>query len=222
MIAPRHPQIAIDGPAGAGKSTVAKAVAERLGYTFVDTGAMYRCVALAALRAGLTLDQPEAIGALAESCEIRFGELRDGRQQVWLDGEEVTDEIRSRPVHDIVSPVSAIPAVREALLHQQRAFAEAGPVVMEGRDIQTVVLPEAPVKVYLDASVAERARRRHAELPAGTASPDEVAANITDRDARDSSRANAPLRPADEAEVIDTDGLSIEDVVARVLALAQG
>lgn len=221
MSPPRHPQIAIDGPAGAGKSTVAKAVAERLGYTFVDTGAMYRCVALAALRAGLTLDQPEAIGALAESCAIRFGELRDGRQQVWLDGEEVTDAIRSRPVHDIVSPVSAIPAVREALLHQQRAFAEAGPVVMEGRDIQTVVLPEAPVKVYLDASVAERARRRHAELPAGTASPDEVAANITDRDARDSSRANAPLRPADEAEVIDTDGLRIEDVVARVLALAR-
>lgn len=218
---PRFQQIAIDGPAGAGKSTVARAVAERLGYTFVDTGAMYRCVALAALNQGLTLDQPEAIGQLAERLTIRFGELHEGRQRVWLDEDEVTEAIRTPPVHASVSPVSAIPAVRQALLHQQRAFAQQGPVVMEGRDIQTVVLPEADVKVFLDASVEERARRRYAELPPEAMSLEQVEANLVDRDSRDSSRPTAPLRAAPDAVRIDTDGLTVEQVILTVLELAR-
>lgn len=217
---PRYPQIAIDGPAGSGKSTVAKRVAERLGYTFVDTGAMYRCVALAAARAGLAVDEVDAIGELAGRIGICFGDLRDGRQHVFMDGEDVTDAIRTPLVHGTVSPISAIPAVREAMVAQQRALAARGPVVMEGRDIQTVVLPDADVKVFLSASVEERARRRFAEMPPGSATLAEVEANIRDRDARDSSRAIAPLKPAADAVVIDTDPLTVEEVVERVVALA--
>ncbi len=217
-MAPTHWQVAIDGPAGAGKSTVAKLVAERLGCTFVDTGALYRCVALAALRQGLSLSEPEAIGALSRRIQIRFGALVDGRQSVWLDGEDVTDAIRTPEVHAVVSPVSAIPAVREALLAQQRELAASGPVVMEGRDVQTVVLPDAQTKVYLDASAEERARRRFAELPAGSMSYLDVLANVRDRDTRDSSRSVAPLKPAAEAVVVATDGLTIDEVVGTILA----
>ncbi|MCC7491918.1 MAG: (d)CMP kinase [Fimbriimonadaceae bacterium] len=218
---PRHHQIAIDGPAGAGKSTVARAVAERLGYTFVDTGAMYRCVALAMLRSGLTLDDAAAVGELAERLQIEFGPLQAGQQPVSLDGQEVTAAIRTPEVHAVVSPVSAIPAVRAALLRQQQAYGEQGPVVMEGRDIQTVVLPAAQTKVYLDASPAERARRRHAELPPGSGSVGDVEAAIRERDARDSGRANAPLRAAPEAVHLLTDGLSVEQVIERILDLAR-
>lgn len=213
--------IAIDGPAGSGKSTVARRVAERLGFQFVDSGAMYRCVALAALRRGLAVDQSEAIGELAGQLQIRFGPLHDGRQTVWLDGEDVTDAIRSPDVHQTVSPVSAIPAVRAALTAQQRALAAGTSTVMEGRDIQTVVLPEADVKVYLDASPAVRAQRRWKELPPGRLSLEEVQANLLDRDTRDSSRALAPLRPADDAVVIDTDPLTVDQVTERVLALVR-
>jgi len=217
---PEHVQIAIDGPAGAGKSTVAKMVAEQLGYTFVDTGAMYRCVAWQSLQDGVTLDDVEGMAAIAERIAIRFGPLEGGRQRVWVDETELTDAIRTPEVHAIVSPVSAIQPVREALTAQMRHYAEMGPVVMEGRDIQTVVLPQAQVKVFLNASVDERARRRHAELPDGSMTLSEVAANINDRDTRDSSRANAPLRAADDATVIDTDGLTIPDVVQKIVDLA--
>lgn len=217
---PVHAQVAIDGPAGAGKSTVAKRVAEHLGYTFVDTGAMYRCVAWQSLQDGVAVDDADGMAAIAASIAIRFGPLENGRQRVWVGEAELTDAIRTPEVHAIVSPVSAIPAVRDALTAQMREFAERGPVVMEGRDIQTVVLPEAQVKVFLNASVAERARRRFDELPAGSMTLDEVAANIADRDQRDSSRAHAPLKAAADATVIDTDGLSIDDVVQQIVALA--
>jgi cytidylate kinase len=216
-----YQQIAIDGPAGTGKSTVARRVAEQLGYTFVDTGALYRCVALAAVRAGLTLDQPEAIGELARRARIELGPLEAGQQRVWLDGDDVTDAIRREPVDSLCSPVSAIPAVRAALLDQQRGFAQRGPVVMEGRDIQTVVLPEADVKVFLTASPAVRAERRFKQLPPGSATIEAVEANVRERDERDSSRALAPLKPAPDATVIDTDTLTIDDVVNRITALAQ-
>jgi cytidylate kinase len=216
-----HQQIAIDGPAGTGKSTVAKRVAEELGYTFVDTGALYRCVALAALRGGVGLDQHDALGELARRVRIAFGPLHGGRQQVFLDGEEATGAIRERAVDNLCSPVSAVPAVRAALLDQQRAFAVAGPVVMEGRDIQTVVLPAADVKVFLTASPQVRALRRFRELPAGAATLAEIEANVRERDERDSSRALAPLRAAADAVTIDTDTLTIDEVVARVVALAR-
>lgn len=214
-------QIAIDGPAGTGKSTVAKRVAETLGYTFVDTGALYRCIALAAVEAGLTLDQPEAIGELARTARIRFGALVDGRQPVWLNDVEVTERIRERDVDTLCSPVSAIPAVRAALLDQQRAFAQAGPVVMEGRDIQTVVLPEAQTKVFLTASPGVRAQRRFDQIAPGTATLAEIERNVRERDERDSSRALAPLKPADDAVHIDTDPLTIDQVTECIVALAR-
>ncbi|MBI2299759.1 MAG: (d)CMP kinase [Armatimonadetes bacterium] len=216
-----HIQVAIDGPAGTGKSTVAKRAAEALGYTFVDSGAMYRCVALAALRAGLSVEQADAIGGLAARVSIRLGPLADGKQPVWLDGEDATAAIRTPEVTALSSPVSAIPAVRAALTAQQRAFAEQGPVVMEGRDIQTVVLPHAEVKVYLSASPEVRAERRYRELRPGSTTVAAVAAAIRERDERDSTRANAPLKPADDAVVIDTDPLSVDEVAARVVALAR-
>jgi cytidylate kinase len=214
--------IAIDGPAGTGKSTVAKRVAEQLGSTFVDTGALYRCVALASLQAGMSLDQKEAIGELARTARIAFGPLEGGAQRVWLDGVDVTARIREPDVDALSSPVSAIPEVRAALLEQQRAFAAAGPVVMEGRDIQTVVLPHADVKVFLTASPEVRARRRFDQLPPGTATLEDIAAGVRERDARDSSRAIAPLKAAPDAVIIDTDALSIEEVTARIVALAGG
>lgn len=213
--------IAIDGPAGAGKSTVAKLVAERLGYLFVDTGAMYRCVALAALRRGLAVDHEAAMGELAGRVEIRFGPLEAGRQRVWLDGEEVTDAIRTPAVHAVVSPVSAIPAVREAMVAEQRALAAGRSVVMEGRDIQTVVLPGAELKIYLDAGEPIRTDRRFRELPPGRMSREEVAANLRDRDTRDSGRAVAPLQPAADAVRIDTEPLTAAEVAEQIIALVR-
>jgi len=216
-----YQQIAIDGPAGTGKSTVAKRVAEALGYTFVDTGALYRCVALASLEAGLTLEQPDAVGELARRVVIRFGALEAGVQTVWLDGADVTARIRERDVDSLCSPVSAIPAVRASLLDQQRAFAQAGPVVMEGRDIQTVVLPQAQVKVFLTASPGVRAQRRFEQLAPGSATLADIERNVRERDTRDSSRELAPLKPADDAVTIDTDALSIDQVTARIVDLAR-
>lgn len=216
-------RIAIDGPAGAGKSTVARGVAQVLGYTFVDTGAMYRAVAWKAQQAGLTLDQPDSLAQLAAEIELAFTEGEDGRQHVWIDGVDRTDEIRQPAVTEFASPVSAIPEVRAHLVAKQRQFAAEGGVVMEGRDIQTVVMPEAEVKVFLQASLQERARRRFEELRAQGVEVEaaEIAARIQERDARDGGRTIAPLRAAEEAIVIDTDRLTVEEVVARVVALAR-
>ncbi|HIE53135.1 MAG TPA: (d)CMP kinase [Armatimonadetes bacterium] len=215
--------IAIDGPAGSGKSTVARRVAQELGYTYVDTGAMYRAVAWKMLQAGLGVEEPEQVAALAQRTELQFVEGGDGRQHVIVDGEDCTDAIRSPQVNAVVSPVSAIPAVRECLVARQREMAAGGGVVMEGRDIQTVVLPEADLKVFLEASVQERARRRYEELRQVHPEVDfaTVVQNIQDRDARDSAREVAPLRPAPDAVVIDTDPLTAEEVVAQVVALAR-
>lgn len=216
-------RIAIDGPAGAGKSTVARGVARALGYTFVDTGAMYRAVAWKAQQSGLTLDQEDSLVQLAAEIELAFTEGEDGRQHVWIDGVDRTDEIRQPEVTEFASPVSAIPGVRAHLVAKQRQFAAGGGVVMEGRDIQTVVMPEAEVKVFLNASLKERARRRYAELRARGVEVEleEVAARIRERDERDSRRAIAPLRPAEEAILIDTDPLTAEEVVAQVVARAR-
>jgi cytidylate kinase len=205
--------IAIDGPAGAGKSTVARGVARALDFTYLDSGAMYRCLALAALRAGADLDDPARLGALARGIEIAI----DGGQ-VSLDGETVTDAIRASNVSAAASRVSVHPEVREAMVAQQRALIGAGDYVAEGRDIGTVVSPDAPLKVFLTASDAERARRRAAETGEAVA---EVLAAQAARDARDTEREHGRLRPAADSVEIDTTGLDADEVVERVVGLAR-
>jgi CMP/dCMP kinase len=205
--------IAIDGPAGAGKSTVARGVAEALGFTYLDSGAMYRCVALAALGAGTDLDDPAAMGELANGIEIEFA---DGG--VLLDGRDVTNEIRAPEVSASASRVSVHPPVREAMVARQRALIATGDYVAEGRDIGTVVSPEAPLKVFLTASDAERARRRAAETGEGV---DAVLAAQSARDARDRGREHGALRPATDSVEVDTTGLDAGQVVDRVVGLAR-
>lgn len=217
--------IAIDGPGSAGKGTIARAVARSLGYAYVDTGAMYRAVALFAGRSGLDLDAPDedALTELARRLQFAFG--WDGDiLQVEVDGEDVTRAIRSEEAGQGASRVSALPGVRQALLGLQRELASEGGVVMDGRDIGTVVLPEAELKIFLDAELEERARRRHEELVrrGEVVRFDAVLEDLRARDARDRSRDTAPLRPADDAVVIDTTDLTIRQVVDRVLALVAG
>ncbi len=205
--------IAIDGPAGAGKSTVARAVAQALGFTYLNSGAMYRCVAL------LSLDSPgTAPGELAQAASIEFGFDR-GEQRVVLDGRDVTAEIRAPEVSEAASRVAADPRVREALVVRQRKFVAVGDWVAEGRDIGTVVAPDAEVKVFLTASPQERARRRAGELGVD---PGTVLAEQTLRDERDSSRAHSPLAPAPDAVMLDTTGLTVDEVVGHIAALAAG
>jgi cytidylate kinase len=205
--------IAIDGPAGAGKSTVARGVAAELGFTYLDSGAMYRCVALAAQQGEADLDDGEAVGALAEGLEIDF----DGRR-VLLDAEDVSDEIRSPEVSAASSRVSVHPRVREALVARQRQLIAAGDYVAEGRDIGTVVSPDSPLKIFLTASDEERARRRAAETGEDV---DAVLEAQRQRDARDTEREHGALRAAADAVELDTTGFTQDEVVARVVALAR-
>ena len=218
--------IAIDGPSGAGKSTVAKAVAKKLGFSCLDTGAMYRAVAVAALRNGIELTDEEALGELAENCIISFGHVAGDPipKQVFLDGEEVTRDIRTAEIDKAVTPVSAAPAVRRALVAQQQRIGRAGNYVVEGRDIGTVVFPEAPVKVFLTASAEERAHRRvrqNVDRGIGCTSYAEVLADLIRRDKADSTRATSPLKPAEDAIMLDSTKLYIEDVIDRICALAE-
>jgi CMP/dCMP kinase len=214
--------VAIDGPAGAGKSTVAREAARRLGYLYIDTGAMYRAMALKAKREGVSPDETEALAELAQRAEIRL-EPGECTPHVFLDGDDVGEAIRSPEISALSSKVSAVPGVRQEMVRRQRAMGHAGGVVMEGRDIGTVVFPEAEVKVFLDASPEERARRRLQDLRAhGIEEPlEEVLRAIRERDARDSRRAASPLRQAADAVRIDTDHLSAEEVIQRLLALCQ-
>jgi CMP/dCMP kinase len=205
--------IAIDGPAGAGKSTVARGLAERLGFTYLDSGAMYRCVALAALERGIDPDDATAMGELAGSLAI---ELTADR--VHLDGLDVSVAIREPRVSEAASRVSMHPAVREAMVAEQRRLIAAGRYVAEGRDIGTVVSPEAPLKVFLTATPEERARRRAAQ---SGENPAEVLAAQRERDARDEGRQHSALRRAEDAVEIDTTGLSLDQTVAKVEALAR-
>ncbi|MGC9359954.1 MAG: (d)CMP kinase [Anaerolineae bacterium] len=218
--------IAIDGPAASGKSTVGEGVARQLGYVYLDTGVMYRAVTWAALDRGIPIEDEAAVSQLAEDLEIRVlrPTVDDGRQYTVLaDGIDITWEIRSAEVNRGVSPVSAYPGVRRALTARQRAIGKEGGVVMVGRDIGTVVLPDAEVKVYLDASLQERARRRHLEdQRRGKESDlDEVMAELERRDQIDSTRAAAPLRPADDATIIDSTNMTANQVVDRILALVR-
>lgn len=216
--------IAIDGPAASGKTTLALKLANHLGYIFFDTGVMYRAVTLAALRRKIDLSDQEGLTDLAEAVQIdvRTPSKDDGRNSdICLDGEDVTWEIRSPEVEANVSVVAAIPGVRRALTVQQRRIGQRGRVVMVGRDIGTVVLPEADLKIYLDASDEERARRRFTELQArGTLeSYAGILAGMRRRDEIDASRDIAPLKPAEDAVIINSDGLNADEVLARVLVL---
>ena len=209
--------IAIDGPAGAGKSTVARRVAQALGSTYVDTGAMYRAVAWAVLDREVDPEDAAAVTALAARLDIRLSP--DAR--VFVDGRDITNAIRTPSVANLTSPLSAIPEVRHRLVALQKAMAAAGGVVMEGRDIGTVVLPDAPVKVFLTASLERRVERRERELTGrGIALPrEQLARDIAARDARDGSRDVAPMRPAPDAVILDSDALDADQVVARILQL---
>ena len=205
--------IAIDGPAGAGKSTVARALAKRLGLTYLDSGAMYRCVALAALRAGTNLDDADELGRLAHQIRIEVSGDR-----VALDGEDVTEAIRAPEVSAAASRVSIHPEVRAAMVERQRGLIAAADYVAEGRDIGTVVSPDSPLKVFLDADADERARRRAADTG-------EPLADVRDaqalRDARDRERDHGALRPAIDSIELDTTSMSVEEVVERVVQLAR-
>lgn len=208
--------VAIDGPAGAGKSTIAKKVAQRTGLSLVDTGAIYRALALASQRAGVGSDDGEALAALAASLPISF-QLDGGDNRVHLEGEDVSDAIRAPEVSMLASTVSKHPPVRAALLDLQRELAAEG-AVLEGRDIGTVVFPGAPVKIFLTASPEERARRRAEQLAEkGQAQPfDRVLADIVERDRQDQGRAVAPLKPAADAEIVDSTYLTEDEVVTLV------
>ncbi len=214
--------IAIDGPAGAGKSTVARAVARRLGYLFINTGAMYRAVAWKALREGVPLDDPGAMGRLAAESAIELTGDADS-MRVLIDGRDVTDEIATPQVGQAASIVSTVSAVRRALVARQQQMGRAGGVVMEGRDIGTRVFPDADVKIYLDASPEARAQRRYDEdLARGVAvaSPEEMKEEIERRDHRDKTRADSPLTQAEDAIYIDSSAMTIDQVVDRILEIA--
>jgi CMP/dCMP kinase len=215
--------IAIDGPAGSGKSTVARGLARRLGFTYLDSGAMYRAVTLAALEADADLSDGELLGRLAAEAQIRLHERDHDNMQVLLGERDVSDEIRAPAVTGSSSQVAAHSQVREALLRRQRALIADGDWVVEGRDIGTVVAPDAAVKAFLTAEPAERARRRAEELRRRgvEAEAEEVHRAIEQRDRLDSTRSAAPLRPADDAVSIDTTGLAPEQVIEQVLELVE-
>ncbi len=215
-----HAVIAIDGPAGAGKSTIARRVAGRLGFTYIDTGAMYRAVALAALRAGLDRDDQAQMEALARSVRIDF---EPGTSRVLLNGEDVSEAIRAPEVSPASSKVSVFPGVRRAMVEKQREIAAAQNVVMEGRDIGSVVFPDAAVKIYLDADPRVRAERRVRELREKGIDADAAAIEqeMRERDLRDSTRADSPLTRVPDAAYVDTTPLSPEQVEAAILETAR-
>lgn len=215
--------IAIDGPSGAGKSTLAKALAKELGYVYVDTGAIYRTVGLAALRRGVSADDEAGVLPILPLLTISMDYAEDGLQHMYLDGEDVTEAIRMHEVSDAASKVSAIPGVRDYLLEMQRRLSREHNVIMDGRDIGTVVLPEAKMKVFLTALPETRARRRYDELVARGQSPEfaQILQDVADRDWRDTHRATAPLKPAEDAVTVDTTELDFGQSFAKLLALAK-
>ncbi len=218
-------RVAVDGPAGAGKSTVARAVAQRLHYHYVDTGAMYRALTWKALRAGVDLRDAAAVADVLESMELALvaGECDDAGTRVLVDGQDVADQIRTPAVHASVSLVAGYPAVRDAMTRRQRELAQEGGVVMDGRDIGTHVLPDAELKVFLTADLSVRAARRQAELAAQgfVMSLESLQEDIRRRDRLDMERAVAPLREAPDALHIDTSCLPVAEVVEQILAAVE-
>ncbi len=212
--------VAIDGPAGAGKSSIARAAAKELGFIYVDTGALYRAVGVYGLRNGIDNKNAEAVAGMLPhiSVELKF---RDGVQHVYLNGEDVSEEIRTPPASMAASDVSAVPAVRQFLFDLQRDIAAKNDCIMDGRDIGTVVLPNAQVKIFLTASPEARAMRRYKELQEKGAKDtyEEVLADLLQRDYNDSHRAVAPLKPAEDSITVDNSGLSLEDSIEQVLSV---
>ncbi|MBO8163031.1 MAG: (d)CMP kinase [Brevibacillus sp.] len=214
--------IAIDGPAGAGKSTVAQLVAQRLSLVYIDTGAMYRALAWAVLHHGVPVEDEAAVASLLRDSAISLKRTPSGQIVLW-NGEDITSQIRTPKVSHHASIVASYPQVREQMLQLQRAMAAEGNVVMDGRDIGTHVLPDADVKIFLTASVEERARRRLAELQQQGLDVDleSLRQEIAERDRRDSERTVAPLRRAEDAHLVDTTGLEVHEVVERVLQICK-
>lgn len=211
--------IAIDGPAGAGKSDISKMLAAQLGFAYLDTGAMYRAIALKALRGGVALDDSAALGDMLACTELDVRCSREGAPEVVLDGEDVTGLLRTQQVGDAASRVSALKLVREWLLEAQRSIARSGDVIMDGRDIGTEVLPDAEVKIYLTASCEVRARRRLAQLlqKGEHAELDDVMREVRERDERDMTRDVSPLRQADDAVLVDSSDMTREEVVQAIM-----
>jgi cytidylate kinase len=214
--------IAIDGPAGSGKSTTAKIVAKELDLQYIDTGAMYRAVALKIIESNIAPNNEKAISELLKTIKINF-ETENNLLKVILDGEDVTETIRTLEVTNLSSQISTVQTVRETLVDMQKKFGKGGGVVMEGRDIGTVVLPNAEIKIFLIASLQERTKRRHLELQKKGIEKDfyELEKEILARDVRDSSRSNSPLKKADDAIELDTTSLSIEGQVAEIVSIAK-
>jgi CMP/dCMP kinase len=215
--------VAIDGPSGSGKGTVSRAVARALGWALLDSGALYRLVALAARQAGVALEDEERLAGIARGLDIRFGESAAGEEAIWLDGQEVTRLIRTERAGSDASRVASVGAVRAALLKRQRSFACEPGLVADGRDMGSVVFPDAPVKIYLTASAEERAARRHKQLKEKGVAANLAALSleIAERDRRDMNRAVAPLVASPDAITIDTTGMPIEAVVGRILAIVR-
>ncbi len=213
------PVIAIDGPVGSGKGTIARKVAQALGYHLLDSGALYRLTALSAAKQGVDLADVDAVAQVARELRVRFDSTPDGSERIWLDDEDVTLEVRKETTGEMASVVAVIPEVREALLERQRAFQQAPGLVADGRDMGSLVFPSAAVKIFLTASAAERAVRRHKQLKDKgiDVSLAALSRDIEDRDRRDSERSVAPLRPAEDARILDSSGQSIEAVTQTVL-----
>lgn len=211
--------VAMDGPAGAGKGTITKQVAQKLGLTNIDTGAMFRCVTLNVIQEEIKIEQEDRIKEILDKIDIDMKE----NGQVFLNGEEVSKKIREDEVNRFVSPISVIPMVRKKLLELQRKIAQGKNIIMEGRDIGTVVFPNADVKIYLDASAEERARRRlkQNQEKGMSGSYEEVLKNIIDRDERDKNREVAPLKQAEDAIYIDSTTMSIEEVVDEIVKIVK-
>jgi len=217
------PVIAIDGPSGSGKGTIARRVAAALGYHLLDSGALYRLVALAGARKGLQPDDQAGHAEVARALQVEFGATEAGEERILLEGDDVTRTIRTETAGAEASRVAAMPPVRTALLERQHAFARSPGLVADGRDMGTVVFPGAPLKIFLTASAEERARRRHKQLKEKglTVNIADLSQEIRERDLRDSNRPVAPLRPAGDALILDSTALTIEQVVDQVLALAR-
>ncbi len=213
------PVIAIDGPSGSGKGTIARRVAKALNMNLLDSGALYRLVALAAAAEGKSDASPEELAEIATGMTIRFSSDASGEEQVWLEGEEVSGQLRTEECGRMASQVAALPAVREALLALQKGFRKAPGLVADGRDMGTTVFPDAALKIFLTASAAERARRRHKQLKDKgiDVSLAALSRDIEDRDRRDSERSVAPLRPAEDARLLDSSNLTIDEVTQTIL-----